>query len=251
LQKTNVPTLNAKVMTSSGANEELAQGKRTKLSSEDIYEHLKLLLTNFEIKPGERLNEITLSKWLNVSRTPLREVLNQLMVEGFLERSTNKGFICRELNVSQIMDLYEFRVGIETSIARLACQRATEKEIADLEECVARHAEVPENHDPKVLLRLDEEFHMGLAHMTKNEEYVRSLANINARIHFIRWIDMRDGRRPYTQSEHAQITASLRLRDSEEIVHLLEQHISRRQDQITEVIKLGFAEMYTREHAKM
>lgn len=222
---------------------------RNSLSTAAIYDRLKAMLSNFDLKPGQRLNEIELSRKLFVSKTPLREVLNQLMVEGFLERTANKGFSCRQLGVPQIMDLYEYRTGLETAIARLACQRATDEEIMGLEAIAARDAAMPESTDSNYLLELDEQFHMSLARLTRNDEYIKALLNVNARIRYVRWIDMRDGRRPYTQSEHSAIVAAIKARDPNRIVALMEQHISRRQDQITEVVKLGFAEIYTRDGA--
>ena len=56
-------------------------------SAAQIYERLKSMAMTFAIRPGERVNEVELSKALNVSRTPLREALNRLMVEGFLTRA--------------------------------------------------------------------------------------------------------------------------------------------------------------------
>lgn len=224
-----------------------AARKRTSLSSTAIYERVKVMAATFELRPGERINEIELAKRLDVSRTPLREVLNQLMVEGFLERSTNKGFLSRPLDPKQIFDLYEYRLGLETSIARLACRRASDSDIKALEKSVKRDAAVPEDSDSNELLALDEQFHMKLAHLAGNEEFVRALANANSRIQYVRWIDMRGGRRPHTQSEHRAIVQALKQRDEEKLVRLLEEHISRRQDQIVEVIKLGFSEIYTRQ----
>ena len=60
--------------------------------AEHSYERIKLMAITFAIRPGQRVNEVELSKALNVSRTPLREALNRLMVEGFLTRAPNKGF---------------------------------------------------------------------------------------------------------------------------------------------------------------
>lgn len=221
--------------------------KRTSLSSTAIYERVKNMAATFELRPGERINENDLSKQLEVSRTPLREVLNQLMVEGFLERTTNKGFVSRSLDAKQIFDLYEYRLSLETSIGRLACQRATDEEIAQLEASVKHDAAVPEDSDSNELLGLDEAFHMRLARLTRNDEFVRALENVNARIHYVRWIDMCNGRRPYTQSEHMRIVQALKARNEAELVKLLDGHIARRKEQITEVIKLGFSEIYTRQ----
>ena len=223
-----------------------APRKRTSLSSSAIYERIKAMAARFEFKPGERINEIELSRQFEVSRAPLREVLNQLMVEGFLERTANKGFTSRTLDAKQVFDLYEYRLGLETAIARLACKRATDQEIDELAAATEHDTSIPDDSDSAHLLALDEDFHMRLARLSRNEEFVRALANVNARIQYVRWIDMRNGRRPYTQAEHVRIIEALRARDQAGLVQLLESHIARRQDQITEVIKLGYSEIYTR-----
>lgn len=215
------------------------------LSSDEIYDRVKEMAARFDFKPNERINEIELSKVLSVSRTPLREVLNRLMVEGFLTRSQNKGFIGRQLEAGQIFDLYEFRKGIENCTLALACQRATDAEIEELERFTQDSTGVPEDEDAFKLVTLDEEFHMRIAKMARNSEYERTLENINARIHYIRWIDMK-ARRGYTQAEHSQIVQALKSRSLPLASELLDQHIGRRLEQIVEVVKAGYAEIYTR-----
>jgi DNA-binding GntR family transcriptional regulator len=76
---------------------------------------------------------------------------------------------------------------------------------------------------------------------------VRALKSINARIHYVRWIDMRNGRRRYTQQEHLRIVKALKARDAAAVTKLMSVHISRRLDRIVEVIRMGFAEIYMRE----
>jgi DNA-binding GntR family transcriptional regulator len=217
------------------------------LSSTEIYQRVKHMAARFEFRPNERINEIELAKKLLVSRTPLREVLNQLMVEGFVTRTQNKGFIGRSLDPKEILDLYEFRQGLECAIAVLACQRATTSQIDDLAAFAEASFHVPEDEDPERLCALDEEFHMRIAQMTGNLEYENVLSNINARIQYVRWIDMQRGRRGLTQSEHRVIVDALRRREPVLVSSLLEKHIGRRLDQIVEVVKAGFAEIYTRD----
>jgi DNA-binding GntR family transcriptional regulator len=223
-----------------------ARQARTSLSTTTIYQRLREMATRFEFRPGERINEVALCEYLKVSRTPVREVLNQLYVEGFFEREANRGFVGRPLDVGEVFDLYEFRLGVECAVARLACQRATDAEIDALEGMLAQSVVMPETSDPAELVALDERFHMALAALCRNAEYIRTLSNINARVHYVRWIDMREGRRPHTQGEHGAIVAALRRRDADAMVSMLTEHISRRREQITETIKLGFAEIYMR-----
>jgi len=218
-------------------------------SAEQIYERVKTMAMTFEIRPGQRVNEVEIAKSLNLSRTPLREALNRLMVEGFLTRAPNRGFIGRPLDAKQVFDLYELRRALEASIVGIACERATDDELLELERFVKSSKDRTEDTNASSLLALDEQFHERVARLTRNEEMVRALKSINARIHYFRWIDMQNGRRRYTQQEHMRIVKSLKERDAAAVTRLMEGHISRRLDRIVEVIRMGFAEIYMRDRS--
>jgi DNA-binding GntR family transcriptional regulator len=221
---------------------------RTAQGAEIIYERIKSMAMTFAIRPGERVNEVELSKALNVSRTPLREALNRLMADGFLTRAPNKGFIGRSLDGKQVYDLYELRIALEKTTVRIACERATDEDLLALERFVKSSKDRPEDTNASSLLALDEQFHERVADLTRNQEMVRSLKAINARIHYVRWIDMREGRRNHTQQEHLRIVKALRERDPEQAASLIDGHISLRLDQIVAMIRVGFAEIYMRDH---
>lgn len=227
----------------------LAVVPRAAQGTDLIYERLKGMAMTFAIRPGERVNEVELARALNVSRTPLREALNRLMVDGFLTRSPNKGFSGRPLDAKQVYDLYEMRMALESGAVRFACERASNDELLDLEGFVRASKDCPEDSSAANLLSLDEQFHERIAQLTGNREMVRTLAAINARVHYVRWIDMRAGRRRHTQQEHLRIVKALRDRNGAKAVQLVEAHISLRLDQIVEMIRVGFAEIYMRDRA--
>ncbi|MCW5603998.1 MAG: GntR family transcriptional regulator [Burkholderiales bacterium] len=220
---------------------------RSAQGAELIYDRIKTMAMTFAIRPGERINEVELSRALKVSRTPLREALNRLMVDGFLTRSPNRGFIGRPLDAKQVYDLYELRIALEKATVRIACERASDEELAELDRFVKASKDRPEDANAASLLALDEQFHERVAGLTRNQEMVRSLKAINARIHYVRWIDMREGRRQHTQQEHLRIVKALRERDARKAATLIDGHISRRLDQIVDMIRVGFAEIYMRD----
>lgn len=224
-------------------------GARTVAGMTELYDKVKAMAVRFEFKPGERLNELDLARRLQVSRTPLREVLNQLMVEGFLKRAVNRGFIARPLDAQQVHALYEYRVVLETGIARIACERASDEELDALYAYAERSLQLPEDADAERRLQLDEAFHLSLARVSGNEEFVRSLAGVYDRIHFVRWVELQRGPRSHAQSEHLQIVQGLQRRDTDAVVKLLTCHIGRRLDQIVDVIRSGFSTIYMREDA--
>lgn len=218
-------------------------------SADRVYDAVKSMAVRYEIRPGERINEGELARRLNVSRTPLREALNRLATEGFLTTTPNKGFFARPLDAGRVFDLYEVRCALEAGIVRLACERATPDALDALEAMVLRHKDEPEDTAATRLLHLDEAFHEELARLTGNGEFLRSLRALNAQIHFVRWIDMRNGRRAHTQAEHLRIVRALRSRDAPQAEELVRRHIGRRLDQIVDVIRAGFAAIYMRDAA--
>lgn len=224
-----------------------ATASKQRGSAERVYEAIKSMAVTYQIRPGERINEIELAQRLAVSRTPVREALHRLATEGFLTSTPAKGFSCRPLDAKQVHQLYELRCGLEVSMVKFACERATAEELQGLA-AFARNSR-DEVGDVRALrfLRLDEEFHERLAALAHNEEFLRSLRNINSRIHFVRWIDMQQGRRRHTQEEHIAIVDAICARDAGRAAALLHNHISRRLDQIVDVIKAGFGEIYTRD----
>ena len=226
------------------ASKTAAGRTRPARGAEEIYERLKSMAITFVIRPGQRVNEVELSKALKVSRTPLREALNRLMVEGFLTRAPNKGFTGRLLDAKQIFDLYELRRALEASIVRIACERATDEELVELERFVKGSIDRREKTNAASLLALDEEFHERVSRLTRNHEMTHLLKAINARIHYVRWLDMQ---KRHTQQDHLRIVRALKARDAGKAAGLVDGHISRRLDQIVDVVRMGFAEIYMRD----
>src|SRR5882757_5162914 len=210
-----------------------------------VYEELRSMAMTFRFLPGERLNEAILAKELGVSRTPLREALNRLSTEGFLTFSANNGFFRKPLDVKEIFDLYEFRVCLELSAIKLAVERATEEQLSELEGFVAESAREVPDRTVDDLVTLDEQFHEMLMKLTGNVQMLNSLRNINARIQFVRWLDMTE-RRSETQSQHKHIVSALRNRDRRECERLISDHITHRIDQIFDKVEKSYGRIFVR-----
>lgn len=210
-----------------------------------VYDQIKAMAVSYQFKPGERLNEGELSRRLGVSRTPLREALNRLNTEGLLTALPGKGFFCRDLDVHEIFSLYEMRKVMETGAARLAVMRASDEEIDGLLGFLERTTPGSAALSTQELAELDEEFHLQLMAMSGNAVMQQVLRNINARIRFVRWIDIDMGdKRHGVPADHHAIAAALKARDAEQCAVLLEKHINRRQEQISAFIKEAYAKIY-------
>lgn len=97
----------------------------------EVYEQLRRAIVEGRIRPNERLIEADLAKWLNVSRTPVRESMPQLVADG-LVISLRRGWVVREHSAQEIQDIYEVRAALEAYAARLAAQRASDIQLKEI-----------------------------------------------------------------------------------------------------------------------
>ena len=128
-----------------------------------LYDGLYDMAVSFDLKPGERLNEVELARQLGASRTPLREALNRLVSEGFLRFESGRGFFCRDFRPQDIFNLYQIREALESFAVRVACESATAEQIAGLEDFLDRTGPDEGGRGSAELVALDEEFHETLA----------------------------------------------------------------------------------------
>ncbi len=217
--------------------------KKKQSRAESLYLTVKNMAIVFEFKPGERINEIALARRLGASRTPLREALNRLAAEGFLVTKQDRGFFCRELKPREMFELYQSRTILEVAAVRLACELATEQEVVDLADTLDHNTPAEGSLNINELEKLDEYFHEQIVRLSRNMELSRTLENINARIRYFRWVDM-DSKRIKTQKDHRDIIKALIMRDADLAATLMEEHISRRLDQITAAIKESYSRIY-------
>ncbi|WP_373805578.1 GntR family transcriptional regulator, partial [Delftia acidovorans] len=169
-----------------------------------VYSTLRDMAISYEFKPGERLSESELALRLGVSRTPVREALTRLVADGFL-LPASRGYMRRELDVKESLDLYEARVAVERECVRLAVERATDAQLDEALAYLEQSQRVASDTPIRQLVDLDEGFHLRIADMAGNAELRRMLASLNERIRFIRWIDMENVGRASTQHEHLEI----------------------------------------------
>jgi DNA-binding GntR family transcriptional regulator len=219
--------------------------QNSKSSVDRIYDRVKSLIINYQLRPDEQLNEVELANSLGVSRTPLREVLNRLVAEKLLNFVPRRGFFNRQLAPQSIYDLFEVRGGIESIGIRLATERATDEEIEDLINFWEKVCAESKSHAPADLVSLDEEFHIRIITLSRNSELLRILKNVNDRLHYLRFIYMEKAeRREGTYTQHTAILAAFKQRDAESASRLMLEHIENRTELLVEVLKEGVSRMY-------
>ena len=100
---------------------------------ERAYAHIQRKIASGELRPGDAVSELALSKELGTSRTPIREAIGQLVSEGLLEQVRNRGAVVVELTRQDIIDLYELREALEVyAVAKVAHETASRSDLERL-----------------------------------------------------------------------------------------------------------------------
>lgn len=211
----------------------------------NTYERIKAMAITFRLKPGEKVNEVELSKYLGVSRTPVREALSRIAAEGFLVALPSRnGYFARSLSPTHLHALYEYRSVVECGVVRLVCERASDADLLALAQFTEDHKDEPETDERALrLLASDEAFHEKLAELSGNEEFIRSIRSLSERLRFARWLDLK-ARRSETRDDHPDIVRALQARDVSGVQALMQRHIAQHLDHLIALTRVGYAEIY-------
>jgi len=193
--------------------------------AEQAYAQVKRMIFDFALMPGDRFSESELAQRVAVSRTPLRQALQQLEREGFLHVMPKIGWQVAPLDFDTFDELYDLRVLIESHAARqLAASdpRPSLRALADVWLVPA-----PERRDDAGEVgALDEQFHALLVQAGGNREMARVHREITERIRIVRRLDFtKPARVEATYDEHARILRAITRRRADEAERLLRAHI--------------------------
>ena len=103
-----------------------------------VFNTLRQAILRGELKPGERLMEIQLANKLGVSRTPIREAIRKLELEGLVLMIPRKGAEVAEITEKNMRDVLEVRKALEELAVQLACEKITDEEIEEMKKADRR-----------------------------------------------------------------------------------------------------------------
>lgn len=127
--------------------------------TERVYLDLRHGIITGAIRGGTRLVETALASEMNVSRTPVREALHKLALEGFLYSIPRAGYIVEETSETDIKDLFTTRTAIEKIAVKWAIEKITDEELQRLELNLQNTDEVIKAGATETMMDLDAEFH--------------------------------------------------------------------------------------------
>lgn len=204
---------------------------------EIVFETLREAIINATLKPGERLMEIQMAEEMGVSRTPVREAIRKLELEGFVVMIPRKGAYVAGISMKDIADVFEIRAAMEGLAAGLAAERITEEEMESLERILVKIGENVQNNDLEQLIEADTQFHEILFKASRNERLVQIVSNLREQIQRFRTASLSTpGRMKYALEEHKKIVEAVSERNVELAQALAREHIENAENSMLEVL---------------
>lgn len=179
-----------------------------------VFHTLRQAILKGELKPGERLMEIQLAQKLGVSRTPVREAIRKLELEGLVLMIPRKGAEVAEITVKDLEDVLEVRGALEELAVRDACDHITEEQLQDLLQAAEEFKQALESGDLVKCAEADVAFHDIIYSATNNRRLLQILNNLREQMYRYRMEYMKDGRtHKILLEEHDAIQRALRKHD--------------------------------------
>lgn len=174
-------------------------GKLSKINLNDykplrevIFNSLREAIIIGELRPGERLMEVQLAEKMGVSRTPVREAIRKLELEGLVDMIPRKGAHVAELSVKDIMDVLEVRASLDGLATALAAERITEDELKELKHINSQFTLYIEKENLNGSIKKDSEFHDIIYNASRNDKLIAILGNLREQVQRFRVIYLKD-----------------------------------------------------------
>ncbi len=203
-----------------------------------VFNTLRRAILRGELVPGQRLMEIQLAEKMGVSRTPVREAIRKLELEGLVVMIPRKGAEVAHISGKNLRDVLEVRRALEELAGELACARMSAEELKLLEQANHRFAAVIGSDDITMLAQTDEDFHGLIYRATENDRLVQMVNHLREQMYRYRIEHIKDkSQRKLLVQEHQEIIRALAARDVEAARRAIRGHISKQEEVIARTIK--------------
>jgi DNA-binding GntR family transcriptional regulator len=204
--------------------------------AEHAYAEIKQKIFNFEMMPGDLISEGNLAKIVNVSRTPLRQALQQLQHGGFIKAIPKIGWQVAPLDFDKLDELYDFRILIESNAVKALCNSNRDNQIFKELQKIWLTPKSKRSFNTVEVGILDEQFHTSLVKASGNEEMLKTHSEITERIKIVRRLDFTKSHRiSSTYDEHGQIIKAILAGRAAEAQRLLNAHIEQSKIEVRKI----------------
>ena len=193
---------------------------------EVVCESLREAIRNGVLKPGERIMEIQLAEELGVSRTPVREAIRKLELEGYVVMMPRRGTYVANMSIRDINEIFEIRTALESLSNGLAAEHITDEELEHLQRLLVIIGGYIKDGNIEKIVETDIEFHDLMYHAARNQRLVGIISNLRDQLTRFRTLSMSyPGRLEATLDEHRTIVEAIANGDRKAASKAAEQHM--------------------------
>jgi len=215
------------------------QKKENKSLTSLIFDKIREDILNCRYASGDKLVEIKLANELGVSRTPVREALKQLELDGLVDNIPNRGVVVKGISREDIDDILTIRLCIEGLVGQWAASRITDEEIKELDEIYDLMEFYSQKDDVDKIFELNTKFHETLYKATKSRYLEGVLKDFQLFIRTSRNNSLKvKGRTLLALAEHKEILNALKLHDEVAARSALTRHITNSNSNIKNLMNL-------------
>ncbi|MFR8172018.1 MAG: GntR family transcriptional regulator [Marvinbryantia sp.] len=196
-----------------------------------VFNTLRRAILKGELKPGERLMEIQLAQRLGVSRTPVREAIRKLELEGLVNMMPRRGAVVAEITLQDLEDVLEVRAVLEELAVQKACENITEDQLRDLKKAANDFKRSLEDDNLLACVETDMAFHEIIYSAANNRRLQQMLQNIREQMYRYRLEYLKDKRmHRLLVEEHDTIRRALKKRDAAKAGSAMRTHIDNQKE---------------------
>lgn len=192
----------------------------------DVRNHLRNMIFDGTLQPGDRIVESRLARELGISQTPVREALRELEQMGLVTSYPNRGSSVRKIEPKDADEMYTLRAHLETLAITLALPRLTDDDLDTLDRLIDEMVAAGADDDPELLTERDTQFHEFILDRSGHSLLLRTWQGISP----LNWtmmtvIRLKDRNLTELAERHRPIVDALRARNSEEAVRAIREHV--------------------------
>ncbi len=202
-----------------------------------VFQTLRQAILHGDLEPGERLMEIHLANRLGVSRTPIREAIRKLELEGLVVMIPRRGAIVASITEKDLKDVLEVRQTLEIMAGEMACERITPELLAELKAAGQEFKMLKDSDDFTSLAEADVKFHDIIYAATGNQRLITILNNLREQMYRYRLEYLKDtGSHERLNNEHREIYECICRGDKAAVSEVIGRHIDNQRDAILAAI---------------
>ncbi len=212
-------------------NGEISMLSKLKLENYELLNHkaylvLKRAIIRGDLTPNSKLILTEIAKSLGISNTPIREAINKLSSEGFVNIIPNKGIKIVKINIEDIQEILQIRAALDCLIAKLAAKKITDKEIVNMMKIINKMEYSVKEDDRLTYNDLDIKFHDFLLNITENNKLKEIYNNLIVRAYRFRIRTLSiPNRMNLSFKEHRDIALAIKERNPDKADKLSQIHV--------------------------